>query len=70
MKTCPRCGEDFDPASARRKIEHIYGEDVYDDYYPTEKDEVCAQCAILEISADYEVGGEVLEELGSGWDDD
>ena len=33
MKTCPRCGEDFDPDYVKNKINRIYGEDVYENYY-------------------------------------
>lgn len=70
MKTCPRCGEDFDPKSARRKIDRMYGEDVYDDYYSGEEEEVCFKCAFMEISADYGIGEEIAEDMGSGWYDD
>lgn len=68
MKTCPRCGEDFDPKRARHKIELMYGEGVYDDYYFNEEEEVCSECAIQEISADYGAGEELLKDMGSGWD--
>ena len=69
MKTCPRCGADFDPVSTRRKIDQMYGEDVYYDYYSQETDEVCLKCAVMEISADDGVGEEIAEDMGSGWDD-
>ena len=69
MKTCPRCGDDFDPDSARNKINRIYGEDVYENYYYSEEEEVCAECALREISADYGTGEELAEDMGSGWDD-
>ena len=69
MKTCPRCGDDFDPDSARNKIKRIYGEDVYENYYYSEEEEVCAECALREISADYGTGEELAEDMGSGWDD-
>ena len=61
MKTCPRCGDDFDPDSARNKINRIYGEDVYENYYYSEEEEVCAECALREISADYGTGEELAE---------
>jgi len=70
MKTCPRCGEDFDPERAKRKINRMYGEDTYEDYYRTEQEEVCASCAAMEISADVGEGEDVIEDMGSGWDDD
>lgn len=69
MKICPRCGDDFDPDSARNKINRIYGEDVYENYYYSEEEEVCAECALREISADYGTGEELAEDMGSGWDD-
>ena len=68
-KTCPRCGDEFDPDSARNKINRIYGEDVYENYYYSEEEEVCAECALREISADYGTGEELAEDMGSGWDD-
>ena len=49
MKTCPRCGDDFDPDSARNKINRIYGEDIYENYYYSEEEEVCAEWALREI---------------------
>lgn len=55
MKTCPRCGEDFDPD--------------YENYYYTEDEKVCAECAMLEISADQGVGEELEEDMKSGWYD-
>ena len=69
MKTCPRCGEDFDPDYVKNKINRIYGEDVYENYYYTEDEEVCVECAMLEISADQGVGEELAEDMESGWDD-
>lgn len=67
MKTCPRCGEDFDQEHAKHKINRIYGEDVYESYYYSEEEEVCAECAMLEISADQGVGKEIAEDMGYGW---
>lgn len=69
MKTCPRCGEDFDPDYVKNKIDRIYGEDVYENYYYAEDEEVCAECAMLEISADQGVGEELAEDMKSGWYD-
>lgn len=69
MKTCPRCGEDFDPDYVKNKINRIYGEDVYESYYYTEDEEVCVECAMLEISADQGVGEELAEDMESGWYD-
>ena len=69
MKTCPRCGEDFDPDYVKNKINRIYGEDVYENYYYTEDEEVCVECAMLEISADQGVGEELAEDMESGWYD-
>lgn len=68
MKTCPRCGEDFEPEYARNKIDRIYGEDVYENYYYSEEEEVCAECAMLEISADQGIGEEIVEDMGSSYD--
>lgn len=70
MKTCPRCGEDFDPEHTKHKIDHMYGEYTYEDYYRTEREEVCASCACMEISADVGEGEEIVENMGSGWDND
>ena len=69
MKTCPRCGEDFDPDYVKNKINRIYGEDVHENYYYTEDEEVCVECAMLEISADQGVGEELAEDMESGWYD-
>lgn len=69
MKTCPRCGEDFDPDYVKNKINRIYGEDVYENYYYTEDEEVCVECAMLEISADQGVGEKLAEDMESGWYD-
>lgn len=69
MKTCPRCGEDFGPDYVKNKINRIYGEDVYENYYYTEDEEVCVECAMLEISADQGVGEELAEDMESGWYD-
>ena len=70
MKTCPRCGEGFDPERAKHKIDHMYGEYTYEDYYRTEQEKVCVSCAPMEISADVGEGEEIKENMGSGWDDD
>lgn len=68
METCSRCGSEFDLGSARRRIGHLYGAGTYNDYFPG--GDVCDDCAIAEISADYGTGAEVIEDMGSGWDPD
>lgn len=65
MKICPRCGMEFDLRSVKCKIDRMYGVGTYDDYFS--EVEVCTDCAITEIGADYEIGGEVIEDMGSGW---
>lgn len=62
MTVCKYCGEEFSTSSARRSIARRYGAGAYDDYYPS--GDVCLDCAIEEISADYNEGDEVLEECG------
>lgn len=68
MRICERCGEEFDLTSAKISIGRSYGAGVYDDYYPD--GDVCMECAIEEISADYATGAENIELMGTGWDDD
>ena len=68
MVICERCGAIFDKSSAKRTIGHTYGAGTYDDYYPNE--DVCVDCAIEEISADYATGAEIIDLMGTGWDDD
>lgn len=50
MKICSMCGAEFDPGSVKRKIGRMYGPGTYSDYFPDE--EVCASCAIVEMSPD------------------
>ena len=45
------------------------GGETYENYYYSEEEEVCAECALREISADYGTGEELAEDMGSGWDD-
>lgn len=68
MKVCPRCRNEFDFRNSKRKIDRIYGIGTYDNYFSDEK--VCSDCAVAEISADYEIGGEIIEDMGSGWDNE
>lgn len=68
MKVCSRCGAEFDLGSVKREIGRMYGVGIYNDYFPEE--EVCTNCAVSEISADYEIGGEIIEDMGPGWDRD
>lgn len=68
MRICSRCGDEFDLSSAKRSLGRSYYAGVYDDYYPD--GDVCKECAIEEISADYATGAEIIELMGTGWDDD
>lgn len=67
MAKCKRCGCEFDISSARQSIGHSYGAGIYNDHYP--EGDVCEDCAIMEISADAGTGSELIELMGSGWDD-
>lgn len=68
MATCCRCGNDFDLSSARRSIGCRYGSGTYNDYFP--EGDVCEACADEQISCDYNTGAEIIELMGTGWDDD
>lgn len=68
MKICSMCGAEFDPGSVKRKIGRMYGPGTYSDYFPDE--EVCASCAIVEMSPDYGTGEDQIRDMGSGWDPD
>ena len=62
------CGCEFDVSEARRSIGQKYGAGVYNDYYPD--GDVCRECAIEEISCDYATGAEIMELMGTSWEDD
>ncbi len=66
LADCSRCGIKFELARTKRKIGCLYGAGTYVDYFPAE--DVCDKCAIEEISADYNIGQEEIENMGSGWD--
>lgn len=68
MQVCSRCGAEFDLTRAKRRIGRLYGAGIYDDYY--ENGDICDNCAIEEISADYAEGEEIIKNMGSGWDND
>lgn len=68
MNTCSRCGNEFDLTHAKRRVGRSYGAGIYDHCFPD--GDVCEKCAEEEISADYGVGCELKEDMGSGWDDD
>lgn len=68
METCSRCGAEFNLVRAKRRIGHLYGAGCYDDYFPC--GDVCDACAIKEISPDYGIGEDQIEDMGSGWDPD
>lgn len=59
MATCCRCGCEFDLTYAKRFIGRRYGRGVYDNYYPD--GDVCEDCAVEEVGADYNAGAEILE---------
>ena len=67
MPICSRCGCEFDLSYAKRSIGRRYGSGTYDDYYPD--GDVCEDCALEEVSADYNAGAEIIELMGTGWDD-
>lgn len=68
MRICTRCEDEFDLSSAKRSLGRSYYAGVYDDYYPD--GDVCKECAIEEISADYATGAETSELMGTSWYDD
>ena len=68
MAECARCGAEFDVSDARRIIGRRYGAGTYNDYYPD--GDVCEDCAIEQVSADYATGAEIKKLMGSSWDDD
>ena len=68
MAECVRCGAEFDVSDARRRIGRYYGAGIYNDYYPG--GDVCEDCAIDEVGADFATGAEIKELMGSSWDDD
>ena len=59
MKRCCRCGKMFDLTYTKRSIGQSYGAGSYDDYYPC--GDVCLECAVEEIGADWATGGEILD---------
>ena len=68
MAICSECGRTFDVSTARRSIGAQFGAGVYNSYYPD--GDVCEECALETIGADYATGGEIKELMGSSWDDD
>lgn len=68
MKKCNICGKKFDPEYARRSIGQMFGAGVYDDYYP--EADVCRDCAREMIAGNDAEGAEIIELMGSGWDND
>ena len=67
MSKCVICGCEFDVSTARRVIGRSYGAGTYNDYYPD--GDVCVDCAVEQVSADYATGEELKELMGSSWDD-
>lgn len=68
MAICRCCGCEFDVSYARRRLGKMYGTGCYNDYYPD--GDVCDSCAVEEIGADHAAGAEIMELMGTGWDDD
>lgn len=68
MPKCIRCKKEFDLSYARRSMGRIYGAGTYNDYYP--EGNVCEDCATEEISADCNEGADIIELMGTGWDED
>ncbi len=68
MARCVRCGEEFNLSTAKRSIGCRYGAGTYDDYYPD--GDVCEDCAIEEVSADYATGEGLKDLMGTLWEDD
>ena len=68
MEKCARCGREFDVSHARRCMGRNFGAGTYNDYYPD--GDICEYCAMEQISADYNAGAELIELMGTGWDDD
>lgn len=66
MATCLRCRTTFNLIYAKRRVDHLYGAGIYDDYFPD--GDVCDKCAIEELSCDYGTGEEEIGNMGSGWD--
>ncbi|MBQ9905822.1 MAG: hypothetical protein IJM46_03520 [Oscillospiraceae bacterium] len=66
MPTCAWCGKEFDVSTARRICGQRYGAGIYDDYYP--EGDVCTDCAVEVMSADYAAGA-ALKELMHDDDD-
>lgn len=67
MPICSRCKCEFNLGDTKRMIGRRFGSGVYDDYYPNE--DVCEDCALEEISADYETGEDNIELMYTGWGD-
>ena len=67
MHKCSRCGSVFDLGAVKRRIGRLYGAGSYDEYYSD--GDVCDSCAIEEISADFGSGEDLIEDMGSGWDE-
>lgn len=63
-----KSGAEFELASTKRKIGRLYGAGSYSDTFSSE--DVCEKCASEQMSADYGVGEEEIENMGSGWDYD
>lgn len=68
MAICKYCGAEFDVSTARRSIGRSCGAGLYDEYYPD--GDVCQFCAVTEIGGDIAAGDELIELMGTGWDDD
>ena len=67
MEICSQCGKEFDVSTARRSCGRSYGAGVYNEYFPD--GDVCEECAIEIISADYATGTDLRELMGGSWDD-
>ncbi len=68
MAKCIMCGCEFDLGDARRRIGRQYGAGFYNECYPD--GDVCGSCADIEIGSDMSEGAEIMELMGTGWDDD
>lgn len=67
MAICKFCGAEFSPSSARRYLGHRFYAGIYNEYY--EDGDVCLDCALEEIGADWATGQELMELMGDSWDD-
>ena len=64
MVICVECGCEFDISSARRIIGGKYGAGIYNEYFPD--NDICADCASLELRSDIAAGLELQELMGTG----